>query len=70
MQPAKKAIIRDDVFYASADFPARAPYGIYALDMSENARVAFHGGAAGTHFSLSLDAVLQHIFEGRMLLIA
>jgi len=70
VQPAKQAIIRDDVFYACNDFPTRAPYGVYALDVGGDSRVAFHCCATDTHFSLSLDMVLQHVCEGRMLLVA
>ncbi|MEQ8934217.1 MAG: hypothetical protein RIE56_00305 [Amphiplicatus sp.] len=69
MQTATKAIIRNDVFYAQGDRPSRAPCGEYALDVSGDSRVAFHGGGDDTRFSLSLDTVLQHVFEGRMRLI-
>lgn len=69
MREARKAIISGDVFYAEEARPSRAPCGEYALDVKDGARVAFARPESDTAFSLSLDAVLQHVGEGRMRLI-
>lgn len=66
MRPAGTALVRNDVFYRNADASGRMPPGEYALALDDDLRVAFRQRGEGASFSLALDTVIQHIFEGRM----
>lgn len=66
---SKKAIVRDGVYYGAEDGPAPAPAGEYAMRLAGDARVRFDCSNRRAAFSLSLDAVLQHVREGRLLIV-
>jgi hypothetical protein len=65
MFPAMKALVESDIFYRAGAMK-RAPKGLYTLER-EGVRVGFSRGES--KFSLPLDTVVMHVFEGRMRLL-
>jgi hypothetical protein len=65
---ASKARLRCGVVYANGKGPAVAPAGDYAIERAEENAVRFRGANASV-FTLSIDAVYQHVFEGRIVFI-
>lgn len=66
---SKKAIICDGLYYRDGDAPVSAPAGEYAMRLAGDARVRFLCSNRRAAFSLSLDAVLQHVREGRLIIV-
>ncbi|MGE0409028.1 MAG: hypothetical protein AB7P23_07175 [Amphiplicatus sp.] len=64
MSSASKARVRSDVYYADTKGLMLAPSGDYAIERSDSGVKFSKGGAGG--FTLSIDAVYQHVFEGRI----
>lgn len=69
MPAASKAVIRDCVVYANGAGPALAPLGEYEITRLSEAEIAFSRPAPECAFKLSVDAILQHLCEGRMRLV-
>lgn len=63
-----KAIIKDAVFYGTSSDCRRAPCGEYTLNKGCDC-VLFCKCNDEKAFSLSLDAFLQHLVEGRIALV-
>lgn len=66
---SKKAIVFDGVYYRAGHGSARAPAGEYAMRLAGDAHVRFLCSNRRAAFSLSLDTVLQHVREGRLLIV-
>lgn len=69
MPSASKAVIRDCVVYANGKGPAIAPVGEYEITRVSEREIGFSNAAASCAFSMSVDAVHQHLCEGRMRLL-
>ncbi|MEX0646042.1 MAG: hypothetical protein WD076_12075, partial [Parvularculaceae bacterium] len=69
MSPASKARLRAGVTYANGKGACVAPAGEYAIERADKGAVRFTGGANASVFTLSIDAVYQHVFEGRIVFI-
>jgi len=63
-----RAILKDAVFYGAGEQTRRAPCGEYAI-AHHDGRVGFRSCVGRVGFALSLDAFLQHIYEGRIALV-
>lgn len=66
MSTASKAVVRETVQYANGRGPALAALGEYSISRGADGAIVFHGA---NDFTLSLDAVCQHLFEGRIALV-
>ncbi|MEQ8179981.1 MAG: hypothetical protein RIC52_18795 [Amphiplicatus sp.] len=69
MPSASKAVIRDCVVYANGKGPAIAPVGEYDITRVSDCEIGFCNCATSHAFSMSVDAVHQHLCEGRMRLV-
>lgn len=69
MPVASRAVIRDCVVYANGQGPARAPIGEYDISRLSDGEIGFSSRATQHAFSMSVDAVQQHLCEGRMRLV-
>lgn len=65
MAMSAKAIVKDAVFYGSSEACHRAPCGEYRIDRRCDC-VGFCDCNGEHAFTLSLDAFLQHVTEGRI----
>ena len=68
MASATKALIRDNVFYYTEDHRARAPFGLYTICRTGDC-VSFCSCRDDEEFTMSIDAVIQHLAEGRISLL-
>ena len=66
MAAAFRALVRDTVPYANDGAPRLAKLGEYGISRCGEDAIAFHGAS---DFTLSLDALCQHLSEGRISLI-
>ncbi|MBB5518061.1 hypothetical protein [Amphiplicatus metriothermophilus] len=69
MPQATRAVIRDGVFYANGCGLAAAPAGEYEIVRLSVCEILFSDGAHARAFTLSVDAVAQHLCEGRLRLL-
>ncbi|MEE2690694.1 MAG: hypothetical protein VX640_04035 [Pseudomonadota bacterium] len=69
MPSASKALIRDCVVYANGRGPAVAPVGEYDITRLSDCEIGFCNCATRHAFSMSVDAMQQHLCEGRMRLL-
>lgn len=68
MASKARAVVRDGVFYREETGRVAAPYGEYEICRTCDGAVSFcHCGDARC-FTLSFDALLQHVAEGRIVL--
>lgn len=71
MPLAQKVVIKDVVFFASEGGVGVAPRGEYDMAECGDCRLEFCSCDGGQKkFTLSLDAVRQHLSEGRMAVVA
>lgn len=63
-----RAVVGDCVFYAGADGAHLAPCGEYALEPRDEC-VGFCACSGANAFTLSYDAFVQHLTEGRIRLV-
>lgn len=68
-QAGKRAIIRDAVFYCADNCQHIAPRGEYDIEQREGC-VGLCSCADHNRFTLSFDAFIQHVNEGRITLVA
>lgn len=70
MAAASKAFVRERVFFNGGDGRAHAaPFGEYDIARADDDAVSFTQKDSTSAFTLSLDALIQHICEGRISLI-
>jgi hypothetical protein len=70
MASASKAFVRESVYYNGVDgCPHAAPFGEYEIARDDEDLVSFTHEETKSAFTLSLDALIQHICEGRISLI-
>jgi len=69
MLNATRAIVRETLPYGAADTAALAPSGEYRLEDRDNC-VGLCQCAGECSFTLSIDAFLQYVAEGRIGVIA
>lgn len=69
MASASKALVRESVYYTQGNGPALAPFGEYEISRDNDGSVCFSSCATASAFRLSIDALLQHVSEGRIRLI-
>lgn len=67
MREASKAVIRECVHCRTGEGIFRAPAGEYEITRTSDNSIDFSG--AESRFTFSLDALLQHLCEGRIALI-
>lgn len=65
----KRAVIRDAVWYCADNCHHLAPRGEYDIEAKEDC-VGLCSCADSNRFTLSFDAFVQHVNEGRITLIA
>ncbi|MEZ5894964.1 MAG: hypothetical protein R3C51_01065 [Parvularculaceae bacterium] len=65
----KRAVIRDAVWYCADNGKHLAPRGEYDIESNESG-VGLCSCADSNRFTLSFDAFVQHVNEGRITLIA
>ncbi|MCA8887884.1 MAG: hypothetical protein KDA46_03575 [Parvularculaceae bacterium] len=65
----KRAVIRDSVWYCADNGKHLAPRGEYDIESKEGC-VGLRSRADAKRFTLSFDAFVQHVNEGRITLIA
>lgn len=64
-----KAIVKEAVYYGAGGACAKAPCGEYEIDNRCDC-VLLCKRTGENEFSLSLDAFLQHLYEGRIAFVA
>lgn len=63
-----RAIVREKLALCDEVLPWRAPSGEYDLTCEDGCRICFCHCQEKIQFSLSIDAVIQHLTEGRIAL--
>ncbi|HXI87983.1 MAG TPA: hypothetical protein VNH64_11025 [Parvularculaceae bacterium] len=69
MAAAFKARIRESIYYRDGLAAACAPSGEYDISCAADNEIAFKSRSGACAFTLSLDALAQHLSEGRISLI-
>lgn len=68
MATLARAIVKDAVFYGSSETCSRAPCGEYEIERRCDC-IGFCDCNGERAFTLSFDAFLQHVTEGRIAII-
>ncbi|MBI1365755.1 MAG: hypothetical protein GC153_07320 [Alphaproteobacteria bacterium] len=69
MASAFKALVRENVCYNTDEGRMVVPFGEYEIVRNGEDQICFKNGSQDNVFTLSLDALVQHLFEGRISLI-
>jgi hypothetical protein len=64
-----RVVIGDCVYYAANDGPHKAPCGEYALEAKSDC-VGLCACSGANSFTLSYDAYIRHLTEGRIRIVA
>ncbi|MEZ5983478.1 MAG: hypothetical protein R3C54_14345 [Parvularculaceae bacterium] len=68
MATKARAVVRDGVFYREEAARVAAPYGEYEICRTCDGAVSFSHCGDARCFTLSFDALQQHVAEGRIVL--
>ena len=69
MGSSAKAVVKDAVYYGSGESCSRAPRGEYDIEQRSDC-IGFCNCAGENAFTLSFDAFIQHLNEGRISIVA
>ena len=69
MAAAFKALVRENVCYGNGEARMIVPFGEYEIARDGEDQITLKSDAAESGFTFSLDALVQHLFEGRISLI-
>lgn len=68
MASKARAVVRDGVYYCEASGQVAAPFGEYEVCRTCDGHVSFCHCANERRFTLSMDALTQHVAEGRIIM--